>query len=75
MAKPLNKLTRKDVAFKFTGECEAAFRQLQELLTTAPLLAHYDPALPTQVETDASDGVIAGVLSQEHPGNTWKCNM
>ena len=47
VAKPLNELTRKDVAFKFTGECEAAFRQLQELLTTAPLLAHYDPMLPT----------------------------
>ena len=63
MAKPLNELTRKDIAFKFTGKCEAVFRQLQELLTTALLLAHYDPILPTQVETDASDGVITGVLS------------
>ena len=67
MAKPLNELTRKNVAFKFTGECKAAFRQLQELLTTAPLLAHYDPALLTQVETDASDGMIAGVLSPRTP--------
>ena len=24
------------------------------------------------METNASDGVIAGVLSQEHPGNIWK---
>ena len=63
VAKPLNKLTCKDVAFKFTGECKAVFRQLQELLTIASLLAHYDPMLPTQVETDALDGVIAGVLS------------
>jgi hypothetical protein len=68
----LNELTRKDVAFKFTDECKAAFRQLQELLTIAPLLLYYDPTLPTQIETDASDGVIADVLSQEHPGNIWK---
>ena len=63
VAKPLNELTRKDVAFKFTGECEAAFRQLQELLTIAPLLAHYDLMLLTQVETDALDRVITDVLS------------
>jgi hypothetical protein len=72
IAKPLNELTRKDTTFRFTDDCETAFVRLQELLTTAPLLAHYNPALPTQVETDASDGVIAGVLSQEHPGSVWK---
>ena len=67
VATPLKVLTRKDAAFKFMDECKAAFRQLQELLTTAPLLAHYDPALLTQVETDASDGMIAGVLSPRTP--------
>ena len=63
IAKPLNELTCKDTIFRFTDDCKAAFLQLQELLTTAPLLAHYDPALPTQVETDVLDGVIARVLS------------
>jgi hypothetical protein len=72
IAKPLNELTRKDTIFRFTDDCKTAFLQLQELLTTAPLLAHYNPALPTQVETNASDRVIAGVLSQEHPGKVWK---
>jgi hypothetical protein len=72
IAKPLNELTRKDTIFRFTDDCKTVFLQLQKLLTTAPLLAHYNPALLTQVKTDASDGVIAGVLSQEHPGKVWK---
>ena len=63
VAKPLNELTCKDVAFKFISEYEAVFRQLQELLTIASLLVYYDLMLLTQVETDVSDGVIIGVLS------------
>ena len=47
VAKPLNELTRKDTVFRLTDEYKAAFQQLQELLTTAPLLSHYDPMLPT----------------------------
>jgi len=31
---------------------------------SAPVLIHYDPYRPTKLETDASDGVVAGVLSQ-----------
>ena len=33
----------------------------------APILRYYKPDLPTIVETDASNGVIAGVLSQQDP--------
>jgi len=38
---------------------------------TAPLLKHYDPELDTIIETDASDGVIAGVFSQQHKDGEW----
>ena len=34
-------------------------------------LHHFDPELPTKLETDASDGVIAGVFSQLHPDEQW----
>jgi predicted aspartyl protease len=71
IAKPLNELTRKDMVFKFTPDCQQAFKQLQNALTTAPLLSHYKPDLETQVETDASDGVIAGVMSQRRD-EEWK---
>jgi hypothetical protein len=63
IAKLLNELTCKNTIFRFIKDCKTAFLQLQELLTTAPLLAHYNPALLTQVKTDASDGMIAEVLS------------
>ena len=31
-----------------------------------PVLYYYQPELETQLETDASDGVVAGVLTQQH---------
>ena len=36
----------------------------------APILYHYQPELETRLETDASDGVVAGVLTQQH-GKDW----
>lgn len=42
-----------------------AFDKLKQALTTAPVLSFYDPLLPTRMQTDTSDGVVAGVLSQK----------
>lgn len=72
IAKPLINLTRKDVNFKFTADCEDAFASLQKCLISAPLLHHFQNDLETQVETDASDGVIAGVMSQLQHDGEWK---
>ena len=35
------------------------------------ILRHYDPELQTILETDASDGVVAGILSQLHADGEW----
>jgi hypothetical protein len=35
------------------------------------ILRHYDPNLETRIETNASDGVVAGVLSQLHLDRDW----
>lgn len=64
IAKPLNQLTRKEKVFSFTDDCLHAFQTLQQKLINAPLLAHYDPNCRSQIQTDASDGVIAAVFSQ-----------
>ena len=37
----------------------------------SPILRHYDPNLETRIETDAFDGVVAGVLSQLHLDRDW----
>ena len=77
--KPLNELTKgtqyttkKDTkkiryeAFDWNEACQQAFEDLKRAFTTAPVLAHYNSSLETWVETDASDFVVAGVLSQKH---------
>ncbi len=71
IAKPLNRLTRKEVPFVFDAECLRAFNTLRERLMSAPILIHFDPAKETRIETDASDGVIAGVLLQKHTDGLW----
>jgi Reverse transcriptase (RNA-dependent DNA polymerase)/RNase H-like domain found in reverse transcriptase len=62
IAKPLVRLTKNDVPFNFDQTCWDAFEELKACLTTAPVLRHYSPELPSMIETDASDGVIASVL-------------
>jgi transposase InsO family protein len=64
IAKPLVRLTRKDTPFVFDEKCHAAFKELKKRLLSAPVLIHYRPDRPTKLETDASDGVVAAVLSQ-----------
>jgi len=40
-----------------------AFNKLKKWLVLAPLLAYFDLEWPLILETDALDGVIAGVFS------------
>jgi hypothetical protein len=43
-----------------------AFQELRNLFLQVPILAHYNPSLPTRVETDGSGAAISGILSQQH---------
>ena len=65
IAGPLNSLTKKDVKFTWTTECELAFKGLKQHVCKAPILIHFDLSKQCHVETDSSDYVSAGVLSQE----------
>src|SRR5690606_20119807 len=60
----LTNLTHKDKPFDFNDKCRNAFNQLKQAFTTAPILRHFDPEREIIVETDASDYVSAGILSQ-----------
>jgi hypothetical protein len=66
IAKPLINLTKAGTRFDFDENCQQAFSMLKEVLISAPLLRYYDHILPCMLETDASDGVVASVLSQKH---------
>ena len=71
IARPLNQLTHTGTPFQFGKAHEEAFNQLKQCLLEAPVLAHYDPERESRLETDASDGVIAGVLSQQGDDQFW----
>ena len=49
------------------GPEEKAFQELKIAFSTAPVLLHFDPDKETWIETDASDYVVAGILSQIGP--------
>lgn len=67
LAAPLTALTRKGAKFDWTMRCQSAFDSLKASFTAGEVLRHFDPALPTILETDASDFVVAAVLSQRNP--------
>jgi len=67
IARPLNRLTRKDQPFHFDAIYMQAFNKLKKRLVSAPLLTYFDLERPLILETDALDGAIAGVFSQKQP--------
>ena len=64
VARPLHRLTERAAAFNWTDECQAAFDELRQRLTSAPVLAYPDFSRPFVLDTDASDTGIGAVLSQ-----------
>jgi len=69
IAKPLHNLTRKNIKFLWTNECENAFKELKKRLITSPILLHPDITKPFIVECDASNYAIGAVLSQRDKDN------
>jgi hypothetical protein len=68
IAKPLNNLTRKDIKFVWTDECQDAFNKLRNALVSAPVLATADPNKKYILHTDASDRAMGAILMQEDSG-------
>ena len=69
IVKPLVALTRKEVPFAWTEDCTKAFQDLKQAMTKAPVLRHFDPSHQAILETDTSDLVTGGILSQyDHEG-------
>ena len=68
IVRPIVRLTKNDVAFEWTEECETAKRRLIMLITTAPILKFPCFTEAFTLTTDASAVAIAGVLSQIQDG-------
>ena len=64
----LTHVTKKDVEFKWTSECENCFQILKEFLQQAPILKYPDSQANYTLYTDASKYAYAGVLTQQTDG-------
>lgn len=67
---PLYRLLRKDVPWKWTDQCEKAVSKVKEVLTSKPVLAHFDPELPVKVTVEASAKAVGVVLSHVYSDGT-----
>ena len=69
---PLTELTKKDAPWKWDDKCQKTFQDLKDAFAKEPVLRHYDPDDEIQVEVDASDQMVGGVLSQKDENGVWK---
>ncbi|MCG8622081.1 MAG: DDE-type integrase/transposase/recombinase, partial [Proteobacteria bacterium] len=66
IARPLTNLTKKDVDFEWTKQCQDTFEMMKEMLLKEPILKYPDPNYGYILYTDASKYAWAGVLTQEY---------
>ena len=67
-AAPLTELLKKDTTWQWSIECQSTFEELKATMTRGPVLGLVDIKKLFEVETDASDYALGGVLLQEgHP--------
>ncbi|KAK9872173.1 hypothetical protein WA026_016226 [Henosepilachna vigintioctopunctata] len=60
---PLYELLKSETVWKWTDNCQESFNKIKSLLSSAPILVHYDSSLPVKLFTDASDYGVGGVIS------------
>jgi hypothetical protein len=70
VAKPLYRFTAV-IEWEWTQEQQRAFDHLKQALTFAPVLVHFDETRAIKLETDASNGVVSGALSQLINQKEW----
>ena len=64
-AAPLTELLKKDHPWSWSNKCQMAFEDLKATMTRGPILGLVDVTKPFEIETDASDFALGGVLIQE----------
>ena len=59
---PFDNLLKKEVKWCWSDECETAFKELRETLTSPLFLAHFDPDKPLYLAADASNAGVGAVI-------------
>ena len=68
IAAPLFALTRKEVLFHCSKDCQAAFNQLKTRFTTSPITVFPDFSQAFRLYTDASTAGLGAILAQVREG-------
>ncbi len=64
VARPLFDLTKKDVPFRWSPECDVAFEELKKRIVSAPVLVLPNNRQPFRIKSDSSNFASSGVLQQ-----------
>ena len=62
--KALIRLTKKDMIFEWTNSYQEAFQTIKDTVTSTPILTHFNRIKEAILETNSSDYINGGVLSQ-----------
>ena len=71
IAKPLYKMTRKDIKWNWREKQQKVFEELKERFTTELVLVTPDLDREIRVEVDMSDFAMGGVLSMKYEDKKW----
>ena len=64
---PLRELIKKDKQFHWSELEERSFQQIKELLTSAKVMAYFDPSKETELITDASHATELSAILMQNP--------
>ncbi|KAF7232934.1 hypothetical protein EG68_03677 [Paragonimus skrjabini miyazakii] len=59
---PLNRFLTKDSKWEWTTECQRGFEKVKAMITSDLLLTHFNPSLPIEVASDASNFGISALI-------------
>ncbi len=65
VSEPLRESTKKNQPFQWSRRHEQSFNQIKDLLSSAQVMAYFDPKKETEVITDASPIGLSAILVQE----------
>ena len=71
-AQPLRDLLKARSLWCWTAQHEAAFLQVKSVLAAPPVMAFFDPSLPTMLQTDAARTKGLGFALLQQHGDTWR---
>ncbi|XP_043217351.1 uncharacterized protein LOC122379318 [Amphibalanus amphitrite] len=71
-AQPLRDLLKARHLWSWTAQHEAAFLQVKAVLAAPPVMAFFDPSLPTMLQTDAARTKGLGFALLQRHGDDWR---